>query len=104
MLISYMEETQHLDDSNVDKVLNKAADYVEQLCAELGIPLIVHGGDCGTHPINYVKMSIGNPVEVRRKINELEKLSRRLREVFHCKVAGLDASEDVIWLWDIQRN
>lgn len=104
MLIPYEELRQDLDDRRIDKVLNAAADFVEELCEELKIPLIVRGGSCGTKPVNYVKMSIGNSVEVRRKINELEELSRRLRKVFHCRIAGLDASEDVIWLWDIKEN
>lgn len=104
MIIPYEEARQDLDDGRTDKVLNKAADYVEQICKELRIPLIVHGGSCGTKPVNYVKMHVRNCMQARRDLDAAEKLSRKLRKSFHCRIAGLDASEDVIWLWDIKEN
>jgi len=104
MLIPYKELKFDLDDTNTDKLLNKAADYVEQLCEELRIPLIVHGGSCGTKPVNYVKMHVRNCMQARRDLDAAGKLSRKLRKAFNCRIAGLDTREDVIWLWDIKEN
>lgn len=104
MLLPYEELEKGLDDLKTDKLLNAAADLVEDLCKELGIPLVVRGGHVWHDPVNYVCMNVRYCMEARRNITAAEELSRRLRKAFRCRIAGLDASKDVIWLWDIQEN
>lgn len=91
-------------DTNVRRMLDAAADYVEDAARNLGLGVVVYGGVAGQSGVPRwrglpaLKLSVGLAPDVRGKVDACRRFSERLESAFNCAQAGIDANEDVIWI------
>jgi hypothetical protein len=81
-------------------LLNRIADHIETLSRELAIPVTISGGmlSHGKRTLGFV---VSYDAAIRQNIPAHREFTRRLKETFHCKTAGMDAENDIVWLWGI---
>ena len=102
--ISKRAECTALGDTNVRRMLDAAADYVEDAARNLGLGVVVYGGVAGQSGVPrwrglpVLKLSVGLAPDVRGKVDACRRFSERLERAFNCAQAGIDANEDVIWI------
>jgi len=96
-----LDECTDLDDTSAHKLLDAAAVDVEECAEGVGISLSVLGGEYWRDRPT-VRMEVSLAPGARGNIWACRLLRERLMRAFHCKQAGLDEREDVVWLIGIR--
>lgn len=107
--ITRHDECTALGETNQHRVLNAAADYVENTAQALGLGIRVMGGwvfDGWAHQPERptLKLSVLLAPNLRNNVTACRRLSERLCRAFNCEKAGVDITQDIVWIIGMKRK